>query len=110
MIHIVAQPATDEQIQDMLEVHEDFIKVAVDIRRRLLAGGGEFHADCESALVETGSLKEDIWGADWVPAQRTVRFSALINIRPRTNRGMEIIDSAIRQKVEQVILELLRRS
>lgn len=72
-------------------------------------GGGEFHADCESALVETGSLREDIWGADWMPDEATVRCAALINSRPRLNPSMEIQDPAIRQRVERVVRQLLQR-
>jgi hypothetical protein len=109
MIHVLSQPATDQQINEMLEVQGDFIKVAADIRRGMLAGGGEFHADCESALIEEGSRQEDIWGADWLPQPRAVRCSALINIRPRTNPTMEIRDPQIRQRVEQITREVLQR-
>ncbi len=103
MIHLLKQPATDEQIKEMLEVHESYIKVAVDLQRGILAGGGEFHADCEAVLVEEGSEKKHIWGADWIPDTREVRFGSLINIRGKTNRGMEIRDQVIREKVEQLV-------
>lgn len=107
MIHLLRQPATDQQIREMLEVHETYIKIAVDIQRGILAGGGEFHADCESVLVEDGSRREDVWGADWIPAESAVRFGALINIRPRVNPGMEIQDSEVRRKVEMITRKLL---
>jgi len=55
MIHLLRQPATAQQVKEMLEVHETYIKVAVDIHRDLLAGGGEFHADCGSVLVVVSS-------------------------------------------------------
>ena len=92
----------------MLEAHETYIKVAVDIRRGLLAGGGEFHADCESVLVEDGSRREDVWGADWIPAEETVRFGALINIRPQVNPHMEIQAPEIRRQVEIITRKLLQ--
>ena len=107
MVHLLNEPATQEQLQDMLRAHASFIKVAVDIRRGILAGGGEFHADCETVLLDDGSQNSDVWGADWVPADKVVRFSALINIRPRINRAMEIQDPAVRQRVEQAIRRLL---
>jgi len=108
MIHLLREPATDEQIAQMLEVHESYIKVAVDIQQGTLAGGGEFHADCESVLVEQGSRREDIWGADWMPAEKAIRCAALINIRPRTNPDMEIQDVAIKRKVEEITRKLLQ--
>lgn len=107
MIHLLRQPATDQQVSEMLEVHESYIKVAVDVQRGILAGGGEFHADCEALLLEEGSRREDIWGADWISDRREVRCSALLNIRPRVNPSMEIQNPAIRQKVEQIVQSLL---
>ena len=109
MMHLLRQPATDQQINEMLEVHETYLKVAVDIERKMLAGGGEFHADCESLLVEDGSRREDVWGADWIPSELTVRCAALINIRPKVNPNMDIQDAAIRQRVEEVMRRLLHR-
>lgn len=108
MIHLLQQLATARQITEMLEVHESYIKVAVDIQRGLLAGGGEFHADCESVLVEDGSRREDVWGADWIPQEQAVRCSALINIRPRVNQGMEIQDPVIRRQVDTLVRKLLQ--
>ncbi len=32
MIHLLRQPATAQQVQEMLEAHETYIKVAVDVR------------------------------------------------------------------------------
>jgi hypothetical protein len=45
----------------MLEELETYIKLAVDVERNILAGGGEYHADCEEVLLENGSRQEDIW-------------------------------------------------
>jgi hypothetical protein len=72
-----------------------------------LAGGGEFHADCEAILVEDGSQREDVWGADWIPSEQLVRFGALINIRPRINPSMEIQNQTIRDQVEAITRKLL---
>ena len=108
MIQLLREPATAQDVKEMLEVHESYIKVAVDIRRGVLAGGGEFHADCESVLVEDGSQREDVWGADWLPDAQVVRCSALINIRPRVNAAMDIQDPTIRQQVEAIVRRLLQ--
>ena len=45
-----------------LEELETYIKLAVDVERNILAGGGEFHADCQEALLEDGSHQENVWG------------------------------------------------
>ena len=107
-IHIVRQHATEKEISEMLEELKTYIKLAVDVERDILAGGGEYHADCEEALIEDGSRQKDIWGADWYPDSKAVEFVALINIRPRQgNRGMEIDDPEVRAKIEAIVRRLL---
>jgi hypothetical protein len=103
MIHIIRNPATPQQIEEMLQSLETYIKLAVDIRRGILAGGGVMRADCESALLEDGSVQEDIWGADWNPASRDVSYESLINIRPRqSNPSLEILDPKRRERVARI--------
>jgi hypothetical protein len=107
-IHIIRQQASKDEIQGMMEELGTYLKVAVDVEREILVGGGEYHADCEEVLLENGSRQEDIWGADWYPDSKTVEFGALINIRPQHgNRGMEIESPEIRQRVEKIVRRLL---
>jgi hypothetical protein len=108
MIHIIRSRATQLQMAEMLEALETYVKLAVDIEREILAGGGVMHADCESALLDDGSQQEGVWGADWTPASQLVTFESLINIRPRqNNRSLEIEDPAIRDRVEKIARSLL---
>jgi uncharacterized protein DUF5674 len=62
VIHIICDRATLEQVKEMLEMLETYVKSAVDIDRGILAGGGAMQADCESVLVDDGSQQEFIWG------------------------------------------------
>ena len=108
MIHVLQQKTTAQQVQEMLEVYESLIKVVVDIRRGILAGGGEMHADCESLLLDDGSEQDDLWGANWYPVEQRVAFESLINIRPRLgNRGIVIQSQEIRNQVEAITREIL---
>jgi hypothetical protein len=108
MIHIIIQQAMPEQIAEMLEVYSSMIKLAVDIRRNILAGGGEMHADCEKVLLDNGSEQDDIWGANWYPDEQRVEYEAIINIRPHlANRGMVIQSEEVRRRVSEVTLALL---
>jgi hypothetical protein len=50
MIHLLTEKATPRQVSEMLEMYPTMIKIVADIRQRILAGGGEMHADCESVL------------------------------------------------------------
>jgi hypothetical protein len=110
MIHLIRTPATPQQIEEMLQTLDTYIKLAIDIERGVLAGGGVMHADCESALLEDGSAQENIWGADWNPTSQQVTFESLINIRPRQNNpSMEILDPSRRDRVSQIARQLLER-
>jgi len=59
-IHLITKKATPVQIKEMLETLNSYIKLAVDINREVLAGGGMLHADCEAVLIDNGSKQDDI--------------------------------------------------
>jgi hypothetical protein len=108
MIHLIKEPAKPVQIQEMLQEYDKMIKIVVDIRRRVLSGGGEMHSDCESVLLEDGSEQDDLWGANWYPGEQRIEYESLINIRPRLgNRNVLIQDENIRRQVESITRELL---
>jgi hypothetical protein len=107
-IHIVRRRAAPAMMSEMLQSLGSYVKLAVDVRRQVLAGGGELHADCEQVLLEDGSRQEDIWGADWLPFSQEVQFEALINIRPhQDNPSMIILDPAVCAQGETIARQLL---
>lgn len=107
-IHLLREKATPEQVREMLAEHETMIKVVVDIHRRILAGGGKMHADCETVLLDDGSAQDNIWGANWHPDDQSIEFESLINIRPRMgNRSIILQSEELRQPVEAVTRDLL---
>ncbi len=108
MIHLISESATAEQIQEMLEALGSYIKLAVDIDKGYLAGGGALHVDCEAVLPEHGSKQDVVWGADWIPSSKTVHLEALVNLRPRLgNMSMTIQDESIREQVASIARRLL---
>jgi len=108
VIHLLSRPATPDQIEEMLQEHEGMVKIVVDIRRGILAGGGEMHADGETLLLENGSEQDDLWGANWYPGEQRIAFESLINIRPALgNRSIVIQDQSIRREIERLARELL---
>jgi Protein of unknown function (DUF5674) len=104
MIYLLKEKASAEQVAEMLQTLRSYIKLAVDIEKRTLAGGGVLHADCQAILLEDGSLQENVWGADWIPNTREVTFESLINIRPKQNNfSMEIESEELREKIEKTV-------
>ncbi len=108
MILLLKEKVTSSQLLEMLERYEGMIKIVVDVRRRVLSGGGEMHADCEAALLDDGSEQDDLWGANWYPNEQRIEFESLINIRPRLgNRSILIQDENLRRRIESVTREIL---
>ncbi|HVH66740.1 MAG TPA: DUF5674 family protein [Gemmatimonadales bacterium] len=47
----------------------DMVKAVVDVERRVMAIGGELHADEEAALIEDRSAQDDLWGINLYPGE-----------------------------------------
>ncbi|BAZ50288.1 hypothetical protein NIES4103_29040 [Nostoc sp. NIES-4103] len=107
MILLLHERATPEQFEQLLQQHKFYIKTAVDIERRIVAAGGELHYDCEQALLDDGSRQENIWAASFMPLTGRLFFESMVNLRPRQNRSMELLDPNIRERVAQLINEFL---
>lgn len=45
MIVVLEKLATSEQIEQMSQDYDGYIKFFVDVHKKILAGGGERHAD-----------------------------------------------------------------
>jgi len=108
MVLIVRAKIDSETRKKIAEDLKGYIKVVVDIRRKILAAGGEKHVDGERLLLEDGSLQEDLWGAGLDLETGEMDFDSLINLRPMLNRSREILDEEIRKKVATVIESLLK--
>ena len=97
--------------QSRLKVAEDlkgYIKVVVDVRRKILSAGGQKHVDGEQMLLKDGSRQEDIWGAGLDLETNEMDFDSMINLRPTQNASREILDQKIRQQVEIITRSLLQ--
>ena len=108
MIQILHDRATPDQMLAMLEALGIYVKFVVDVERKILAGGGELHADCERVLLNAGSHQFDLWGADWYPFSQTIGYELIINIRVSAdNRSMEIQDLLLRSKIDEITYPIL---
>ncbi|HJX26850.1 MAG TPA: DUF5674 family protein [Thermoanaerobaculia bacterium] len=89
----------------------DMVKYVVDLQKRTLAVGGELHADAEQLLLQSGSRQADLWGANYYPGkgrEDCIEYTSLINIRPsQDNRGMEVMDPAVREQIRDITYALL---
>ena len=112
IIKIIKKKITKDELGKIAqEGFGEMVKVVVDVKREVLAIGGELHADEEIALVKDGSESKNLWGANIYlnkPKEKRVEFSALINIRPaQNNRSMEIQNPKIKEKAKEIIDNLI---
>ena len=103
---IIEEVITPEQFRLANENYPNYIKVVVDIDRRILAAGGEWHADAEVLLLENGSKQVDLWGGGVDLITKEIEFTSLINTRPGVSNSQEVLDLAIRSKMEEIIRRL----
>lgn len=105
---VITEKVNVSQMQEMMISLGSYIKLAVDVEREILAGGGKLHADCEGALIECSSRQENVWGADWYPFPQKVTFESMINIRPGSGKfSMELEDPDLRKAIERIVRNLL---
>jgi hypothetical protein len=108
---ILHTPIAPEELRRLAVRFEGMVKYVVDVERAVIAIGGEMHADAEQVLLEAGSRQQDLWGANYYPGrgpEGCVEYTSLINIRPSAgNRGMELQDVALRQRVQELTLRLV---
>jgi hypothetical protein len=90
----------------------NLVKAVVDVERRLMAVGGELHADEEAVLLEQGSDQYHLWGINIypdLPKDERVEFDSMINIRPaRGNRSRGVDDPATRESILRIVEDLVR--
>lgn len=100
---IVEATVTPAQLAALAAGHRGVVKVVVDVRRRRMAAGGEWHTDCLALLKNSGSSPDDCWGAKLDTATGGIVYKSQINQNRPDNRLDEIADPAIREQVLAMI-------
>ena len=77
MIHLIRERATSLQVKEMLEEYEGMIKIVVDIRRHILSGGGEMHADVKLFCLRMAANRMIYGALTGFPASKGSRLNRL---------------------------------
>jgi len=89
----------------------DFVKAVVDIKKKIMAIGGELHADEETLLLEHGSRQENLWGINLYPNQTGddwIEFDSMINVRPsQQNYSRRVQDLDIQKRLIHIVNTLV---
>lgn len=89
----------------------DFVKAVVDVKKEVVAFGGEMHADMEAVLISQGSEGKNLWGINLYP-QKTgdewLQFNSMINIKPSlNNRSRGVENPETQEKIRKIIDKLV---
>jgi len=109
MLLIIRQKADEETLKKVAEDLDGYVKVVVDIKRKILSAGGKLHADGEKLLLSDGSKQVDLWGGGVDFEADKIDFDSMINLRPgQGNSSREALDQLIRKEMEVIIRSLLK--
>lgn len=112
-IEVLRGPTSRAHLTALAEAQfGDMVKAVVDVRRCVMAIGGELHADEEAALIEDGSAQGDVWGINLYPAEQGdawIEFDSMINVRPsQGNRSRSVENGALRDLIREVVTALVK--
>ena len=111
-IKIVKKRLSQRELEKIAkENYGEMAKGVADVKQKIIALGGELHADAEAMLLEHGSKQNDLWGFN-IYTNRfhndRIEYTSLINIRPsQNNRTIEIQDEKLKEQIKKIIDSLI---
>ncbi|OGY89575.1 MAG: hypothetical protein A3B30_02395 [Candidatus Komeilibacteria bacterium RIFCSPLOWO2_01_FULL_52_15] len=96
---IIASPIPAAELKRIAkEGFGDMVKAVVDLDKKIMAVGGELHADEEALLLDKGSKQNSLWRINIYPDQPRdswIEYDSMINIRPSQNNRSRNIENAL---------------
>jgi hypothetical protein len=107
-LRLLTEPISRAELARLAEEgFGDMVKAVVDVRREVVAIGGELHSDEEAALLDDGSDQRDLWGINLYPAESAdafIEFDSMINVRPsQGNRSRDVEDMTTREAIRRIV-------
>ena len=103
MIITKSQPYTKEEIEELKEQFDVYIKTVIDVEKKICSAGMNRHFEGEKILLDQDSNQSDTWGGGIDLETKTIDFNSFINIRPNDNNtSNEIQNPDDRKKYEDL--------
>ncbi len=111
-VRIIHQKISQKELEQITKLnYGDMAKGVADLSRKIIALGGELHADAQAVLLQQGSRQESLWGFNIYSnrdRESRIEYTSLINIRPaHGNRAIEIQDLQLRKHIKDIIDALI---
>lgn len=108
-ILILDSKANTEQINQVSEHFQGYIKVVVDLEKEVLCAGADRHVDEEQELLKVGSKQHNLWGGGIDVETGEIDYNSMINLRPnQDNPSRDILSKEIREKFDEVVVKILK--
>jgi len=109
---IVRDKISIEELKKLAEsMFGDFVKAVVDVEKKIMAVGGELHADEEALLIKNGSEQTNLWGINIYLEngnEKRIEFDSMINLRLSSgNRSHGMENSDTRKVIIEVVNNLI---
>ncbi len=113
-MRIIKEKISNDELKKIAEnMFGNMVKAVVDIKKRIMAVGGELHSDEEALLIKNGSLQKDLWGINIYPEIKgdvRIEFDSMINLRPsQGNRSRGVDDPETRKRVIEIVNKLIEK-
>ncbi len=111
-IRIISEKISITELKKIAEErYGDLVKAVVDVEKKIMALGGEMHADEEEILLEQGSKQANLWGINLYPCapeEKMIEFDSIINLRAwQNNRSRGVEDPETKKIIIEVVRQLI---
>ena len=111
-IEIIKKRISFQKLKEIAEYnYGSMVKGVIDVHLKIIALGGELHADAEAILLQKGSQQKNLWGFNIYPdnpKNKKIEYTSLINIRPsQNNRSLKIRSVELKTKIRKIIDSLI---
>lgn len=106
-MQLISAPLNKKDTRSLKNTYGNYVKVTVDIDKKILVAGCELHADGEKILLESGSLQNNLWGGGINLVTKEIDATAVLNLRPKLqNNSLEVLDPQRRKKLIAVVQKI----
>ena len=103
MIITKTKPFAKEEVLQLREQFDSYIKTVIDVEKKICSAGCDRHFESEKILLNQGSRQGNIWGGGIDLETKTIDCNSFINIRPgQGNTSNEIQDPTVRKSFEEI--------
>lgn len=108
IILILDSKASAEQIKQISEHFQGYVKVVVDIEKGILCAGADRHVDEEQELLKNDSKQSNLWGGGIDLKSGEIDYNSMINLRPnQDNPSRDIMSIEVRKLFDDIVKKVL---